>query len=332
MAHLWSRRPGQRGKQLSRRCCPAQLGPTAAAPGNPAFRSLLGRHHFRHRFAVQACPGQRRTCSSTNATRSTRSQPRCRDAADPVQGLVKGFDRATCAWLGARTLTQSAHHRLLRGAGVIARDRCCAITAPRRCRTAGRRLRRGHRDVVFASAGDGRFSTLRSPPPSSGSAAAARFAPRGLFALYVAAYSGFRIFEELLRVDPSHHILELRLNFFVATLLCIAGLTWFAATHRPHRLRFNWLRRRRASDADKRRPAVFVTRQRPGDAGCAHRQIDSRGTCDLPGATEQSHRARAARLPDPHSHAPGCPARVRVPVVGTQAHAEGEPSAGRVER
>ena len=29
----------------------------------------------------------------------------------------------------------------------------------------------------------------------------------GLFALYVTGYSGFRIFEELLRVDPSHHIL-----------------------------------------------------------------------------------------------------------------------------
>jgi prolipoprotein diacylglyceryl transferase len=50
----------------------------------------------------------------------------------------------------------------------------------------------------------------------------------GLFALYVAGYSGFRIFEELLRVDPAHHILGLRLNFFVATILCGAGLVWFA--------------------------------------------------------------------------------------------------------
>jgi prolipoprotein diacylglyceryl transferase len=50
----------------------------------------------------------------------------------------------------------------------------------------------------------------------------------GLFALYVAGYSGFRIFEELLRVDPAHHVLGLRLNFFVATLLCAAGLAWFA--------------------------------------------------------------------------------------------------------
>jgi prolipoprotein diacylglyceryl transferase len=50
----------------------------------------------------------------------------------------------------------------------------------------------------------------------------------GLFALYVAGYSGFRMFEETLRIDYSEHILGLRLNFFVALLLCLAGLLWFA--------------------------------------------------------------------------------------------------------
>ena len=54
----------------------------------------------------------------------------------------------------------------------------------------------------------------------------------GLFALYVAGYSGFRIFEELLRVDPSHHILGLRLNFYVASLLTLAGLAWFVRIQR----------------------------------------------------------------------------------------------------
>jgi len=54
----------------------------------------------------------------------------------------------------------------------------------------------------------------------------------GVFALYVAGYSGFRIFEETLRIDPAHHILGLRLNFFVATLLCVAGMWWFAWTQR----------------------------------------------------------------------------------------------------
>jgi prolipoprotein diacylglyceryl transferase len=59
----------------------------------------------------------------------------------------------------------------------------------------------------------------------------------GLFALYVAGYSGFRIFEELLRTDPAHHILGLRLNFFVATFLCVAGLAWFWRTQRDPRPR-----------------------------------------------------------------------------------------------
>jgi prolipoprotein diacylglyceryl transferase len=49
----------------------------------------------------------------------------------------------------------------------------------------------------------------------------------GLFALYVAGYSFARVGEELLRVDPGHHIFGLRLNFYVASLLCLAGLVWF---------------------------------------------------------------------------------------------------------
>jgi len=56
--------------------------------------------------------------------------------------------------------------------------------------------------------------------------------PPGLFALYVAGYSLARIGEELLRVDPAHHIFGLRLNFYVASILCLAGLAWFARTQR----------------------------------------------------------------------------------------------------
>jgi prolipoprotein diacylglyceryl transferase len=56
--------------------------------------------------------------------------------------------------------------------------------------------------------------------------------PPGLFALYVAGYSAFRMFEETLRIDYSNHILGLRLNFFVAALLCIAALLWFVVTQR----------------------------------------------------------------------------------------------------
>jgi prolipoprotein diacylglyceryl transferase len=54
-----------------------------------------------------------------------------------------------------------------------------------------------------------------------------RIRPPGLFALYVAGYSGYRIFEETIRIDSSAHFLGLRLNFFIATVMTIAGLTWF---------------------------------------------------------------------------------------------------------
>ena len=57
-----------------------------------------------------------------------------------------------------------------------------------------------------------------------------RVAAPGLFALYVAGYSLGRIGAELLRVDPAHHILGLRLNFFVAAALFMAGLAWFSRT------------------------------------------------------------------------------------------------------
>ncbi|HUO71099.1 MAG TPA: prolipoprotein diacylglyceryl transferase [Solirubrobacteraceae bacterium] len=59
----------------------------------------------------------------------------------------------------------------------------------------------------------------------------------GLFALYVAGYSAFRMFEETLRIDYSHHIFGMRLNFFVAMLLCIAGLLWFVGIQRGWRVR-----------------------------------------------------------------------------------------------
>ena len=59
-----------------------------------------------------------------------------------------------------------------------------------------------------------------------------RISPPGLFALYVAGYSAFRIFEESLRVDPAHHILGLRLNLYVACALTVAGAVWFMASQR----------------------------------------------------------------------------------------------------
>jgi prolipoprotein diacylglyceryl transferase len=56
--------------------------------------------------------------------------------------------------------------------------------------------------------------------------------PGGLFALYVAGYSLGRVGEELLRVDPAHHVLGLRLNFFVASLLFLGGAAWFVRIQR----------------------------------------------------------------------------------------------------
>ena len=58
----------------------------------------------------------------------------------------------------------------------------------------------------------------------------------GIFALYVAGYSLARIGEELLRIDPVHHILGMRLNFWVACLLFVAALAWFA------RIQWGWRR------------------------------------------------------------------------------------------
>ena len=58
----------------------------------------------------------------------------------------------------------------------------------------------------------------------------------GLFALYVAGYSGFRMFEETLRIDYSNYILGMRLNFWIALLGCLAGLAWFA------QIQFGWRR------------------------------------------------------------------------------------------
>jgi prolipoprotein diacylglyceryl transferase len=108
----------------------------------------------------------------------------------------------------------------------------------------------------------------------------------GLFALYVAGYSGFRIFEELLRVDPAHHILGLRLNFYVATLLFGAGLVWFARTQRAgHRIR-------RLGPAGRRHS---------GSPGSRARQSG------VPAPTETTRPVRPARRPSARPCRPSSP-------------------------
>jgi prolipoprotein diacylglyceryl transferase len=59
-----------------------------------------------------------------------------------------------------------------------------------------------------------------------------RIRPQGLFALYVAGYSGYRIFEETIRIDSSAYFLGLRLNFFIAIVMTAVGLAWFIVVQR----------------------------------------------------------------------------------------------------
>ena len=51
--------------------------------------------------------------------------------------------------------------------------------------------------------------------------------PPSLFALYVVWYTFGRFFEELLRIDPSHHIAGLRLNAWVSIVVFVAALAYF---------------------------------------------------------------------------------------------------------
>lgn len=106
-----------------------------------------------------------------------------------------------------------------------------------------------------------------------------RLRPPGAFALYVAGYSAFRVFEEQLRVDPSHHVLGMRLNFFVAAAGCLAGLAWFAYTQRGRPMA-RWI---------GRGAAAFVV----GWAAC------SVGACGGDGAHAERHTA-SVRVPWPY--------------------------------
>src|SRR5215472_8835201 len=64
----------------------------------------------------------------------------------------------------------------------------------------------------------------------------AKIKPWSLFALYVAGYSAFRIFEESVRIDSSVYFFGLRLNMYIAVILTVTGLVWFVlAQRRPDR-------------------------------------------------------------------------------------------------
>jgi prolipoprotein diacylglyceryl transferase len=59
-----------------------------------------------------------------------------------------------------------------------------------------------------------------------------RIKPPGLFALYVAWYTFGRFWEELLRIDPSHEYLGLRLNAYLSLVLFVAAIATFVWAQR----------------------------------------------------------------------------------------------------
>ncbi len=61
------------------------------------------------------------------------------------------------------------------------------------------------------------------------------FRAPGLFWLYVAGYSGFRVFEETQRIDYSNYFLGMRVNFWIASVLLLIALTCFALVQRGFR-------------------------------------------------------------------------------------------------
>jgi prolipoprotein diacylglyceryl transferase len=54
-----------------------------------------------------------------------------------------------------------------------------------------------------------------------------RIRPPALFALYVSYYTVGRALEELLRIDPSHHFLGERLNFWVSIVVFVCSTAFF---------------------------------------------------------------------------------------------------------
>jgi prolipoprotein diacylglyceryl transferase len=80
----------------------------------------------------------------------------------------------------------------------------------------------------------------------------------GLFALYVAWYTAFRAFEETLRIDPSHHYLGQRLNFWVSVVLFALAIVAFVWSQR----RSGEPRRPRQAPAPPEGPAMALPKGR----------------------------------------------------------------------
>ncbi len=77
-----------------------------------------------------------------------------------------------------------------------------------------------------------------------------RIGPQGLFALYVAGYSGYRIFEETIRIDSSAYFLGMRLNFFIAAAMTAVGLARFLIAQNGD-ISISWMRH---GESGRRKP------------------------------------------------------------------------------
>ena len=88
-----------------------------------------------------------------------------------------------------------------------------------------------------------------------------RFRPRppGLFAAYIALYCVGRFVEELLRIDPAHHIPGLRLNTWVSLVGIVVGVVWFVLSQRSDRP----ARPRQKTDEARRADAARWPSRRP---------------------------------------------------------------------
>ena len=84
-----------------------------------------------------------------------------------------------------------------------------------------------------------------------------------LFALYVSWYTFGRMFEELLRVDPSKHLWGERLNFWVSLLVFVASTVFFVWWQfRPQLPRPPRPRRPRRAKPEPKRPAMAIPKSR----------------------------------------------------------------------
>jgi prolipoprotein diacylglyceryl transferase len=118
-----------------------------------------------------------------------------------------------------------------------------------------------------------------------------RIKPPGLFALYVAGYSGYRLFEENIRIDYSVYVLGMRLNFWIALIVCLFGLGWFVWTQRRGKIEplpLDWPRRpeprvRAARPAGYRKPPA-ATYGKKTASGSGKTAPSGSGTKNVPGS------------------------------------------------